>query len=65
MVPDRLEQGRADAPLRDHRVETAAVLAFLRGHRGDAARGGNMAAHHGELAGIDARRAIFTRLVDA
>ena len=38
---------------------------LLRGHAGDQLRGRRVASQHRELAGIDARRAIFAGLIDA
>ena len=64
-VPERLEQGRADLPLGHQRVEALEVALFLARHAGDEVRRGRALAEHGELAGVDARRAIFAGLVDA
>ena len=63
--PEGLEEGRADAALGEQGVEMGEMDLLLRGHAGDD-RGGFVAvAEHGELAGIDAGRAIFAGLVDA
>src|SRR3546814_5839993 len=55
---------RSPAP-RDHRVEERLVAILLRRHARDRSRHRRAIAHHRELAGIDARRAIFARLIDA
>ena len=55
----------AHAAARDHRVEKFAMPLFLFGHVRDLARHRMAVAHHRELAGINARCAIFARLVDA
>src|SRR3990167_3620559 len=64
-VPEGLEGGRPHPALDDHRVEEFPVPLFLFGHMRDFARHRVAVAHHRELAGIDARRAIFAGLVDA
>ena len=64
-MPERLEQGRAHAALRHHRVEMLEMPLLLRRHAGDQARGRLAVAEHRELAGIDAGRAIFAGLIDA
>ena len=64
-VPKRLERGRAHPPLGHQGIEARQMAVFLRGHARDQLGFRAVAAEHGELAGIDARRAIFARLVDA
>ena len=64
-VPEWLEQRRAHAAPRDHRVECRAVAFLLHSHRGDGARGGGSGPHHRQLPGINPGRTIFTGLVDA
>src|SRR5690606_7095836 len=62
--PDRLQGRRAHAAFGNHRVETGQMRLFLRQHAADLGRMLRPAAHHRQLPGIDAGRAIFTGLVD-
>src|SRR5436190_498469 len=63
--PEWLQDGRADAARREQVVKMLQMLLFLRGHAADLAGERMVLAEHGELAGIDAGRAIFPGLVDA
>ena len=64
-VPHRLKRGRAHPALGHQRIEAVQMALFLRGHARDQLGFRAIAAKHGELAGIDPRRAIFAGLVDA
>ena len=64
-VPQRLKRGRPNPPLGHQRVEALKMPLLLRRHARDQLGFGAVAAQHGELAGVDAGRAIFAGLVDA
>ncbi len=64
-VPQRMQDGRADAALDDQVVEHREVPRLLRLHPPDRRGDGGAVAHHRELSGVDPRGAIFAGVVDA
>ena len=64
-IPQGLQRGRAHTPLRQKRIEAIEMKLLLRRHARNQLRLGAIGTKHGELACIDAGRAIFARLIDA
>src|SRR3954451_116964 len=63
-IPQWLQRGWAHASLGHERVETIEVPLLLGRHPRDELGFRAIPAEHGELAGVDSRRAIFAGLVD-
>ena len=63
-MPQRRQQGRPHAVLRQQAVEGGEMAVFLCGHVAQGRRAGRLA-EHGKLAGIDALGTVFAGMVDA